>query len=142
MLSNDEILLKNLIRQLLKFKKMTISDIAETETLRARYGRQINGDASVPFTTIHLLLRTFPDISADWLIMGEGSMYKADTLAPRVYNTMNEVHNATAGGSIHVGTTTIPVPVQQLLDEKDKRIKELEQDKQILQGVITAFTKK
>ena len=61
MLSNDEILLKHRIRQLLKFKKMTISDIAETETLRARYGRQINGDASVPFTTIHLLLRTFPD---------------------------------------------------------------------------------
>lgn len=138
MLSNDEILLKHRIRQLLKFKKMTISDIAETETLRARYGRQINGDASVPFTTIHLLLRTFPDISADWLIMGDGSMNKADHLDLRVYN---EVHNSTAGGSINVGAT-IQMPVQQIIDEKDKRIAELEKDKQLLQGVIAAFTKK
>lgn len=140
MLSNDEILLKHRIRQLLKFKKMTISDIAETETLRARYGRQINGDASVPFTTIHLLLRTFPDISADWLVMGEGSMIKADYFAPRVYNTKNEVHNSTAGGSINVGV--VQMPVQQIIDEKDKRIAELEKDKQLLQGVIAAFTKK
>ena len=142
MVSNEEKMLKERIKQLLVYKKMTLSDLAKDEVLYKRLPRQINDEAMVPYSTIYMLLHMFPDISADWLVMGEGSMHKADSLAPRVYNTKNEVHNSTAGGSIHVGTTTVPVPVQQLLDEKDKRIKELEQDKQILQGVITAFTKK
>lgn len=143
MISNEEKLLKDRIRHLLNVKGAKITHLAEQKSERVMLGRQFaDNDTIVPYRTLYKLLYMFDDISADWLIMGEGSMYKADSLAPRVYNTKNEVHNSTAGGSIHVGTTTIPVPVQQLLDEKDKRIKELEQDKQVLQGVITAFTKK
>jgi hypothetical protein len=52
------------------------------------------------------------------------------------------VHDSKAGGDILVGATTIPYPVQALLDEKDKRIAELEQDKQLLSNIISAFTKK
>lgn len=140
MVSNEEKMLKERIKHLLVYKKMTLSDLAKDEVLYKRLRRQINDEAMVPYSTIYMLLHMFPDISADWLVMGEGSMHKADYFAPRVYNTKNEVHNSTAGGSINVGV--VQMPVQQIIDEKDKRIAELEKDKQLLQGVIAAFTKK
>ena len=141
MVSNEEKLLKERIRHLLTYKRLSIAKLAENETMRVRLGRQINGpDTSVPYTTLHMLLYMFPDISADWLVMGEGSMYKADHTAPRIYNTKNEVNGSKAGGDINVGTQTIPYPVKALLDEKDARIAELEKMNTTLQNVVNAFT--
>ena len=142
MVSNEEKLLKDRIKMLLAKKGMTIANLADGDEVAAkRYRNQINGDALVPYSTLHKLLYMFHDISADWLVMGEGSMSKADATAPRIYNTRNEVRDSKAGGSIHVGTTTIPYPVQALLDEKDKRIAELEQDKQLLSSILSSMTK-
>jgi hypothetical protein len=140
-LTNDEILLKERIRHMLHIRGVTIASISDTPTLQARYGRQINGDAQVPFTTLHMLLDMFPDVDANWLILGEGHMQKtADR--PHIHNTKNEVNGNSAGGSIYVGTSTIPYPVQALLNEKDKRIAELEEDKRRLHTVIDALTVK
>ena len=41
---------------------------------------QINGDTSVSASTIQLILSAFDDISAEWLITGNGEMYKTDFL--------------------------------------------------------------
>lgn len=143
MVSNEEKLLKERIRMLLAKKGLTILDLADgDEVVAKRYRNQINGDALVPYSTLYKLLYMFHDISADWLVMGEGAISKADCAAPRIYNTRNEVHDSKAGGDILVGATTIPCSVQSIINEKDKRIAELEQDKQLLQGLLTAFTKK
>ena len=139
-LPNEEMMLKERIRHLLTFKRETVADLADTETLRVRYRRQINGEASVPVTTLMLILERYHEISADWLLMGEGSMFKADHVAPHIYNH-NEANGSSAGGSIFVGSSTIPYPVQALLDEKDKRIAELEKDKAQLQGFLSIFTR-
>ena len=48
MVSNDEKMLKERIRHLLTFKRETIADWADNETLRVRYRRQVNGEASIP----------------------------------------------------------------------------------------------
>ena len=139
-LTNEEILLKERIRHMLHSRGVTIASISDTPTLQARYGRQINGEAQVPFTTLHMLLDMFPDVDANWLILGEGQMQKT-TDRPHIHNTKNEVNGSSAGGSIYVGTSTIPYPVQALLDEKDKRIAELEKDKTQLQGLLSVFTR-
>lgn len=153
MVTHDEILLKDRIRHLLNLKKVNFGMLADgNETLRARFGRQVNNvDTAVPYTTIHKLLTMFPDISADWLVMGEGSMRKADCLAPKVYNH-NQVTNSTAGGDINVGGRTVPVPqtidavkvqdMQAAMAAQAARIEELEKDKELLQGLLAAFTKK
>lgn len=141
MVENEETLLKDRIRHLLHYKRITISKLADTPTLQARYGRQINGDAAVPFSTIVLVLSKFPDVSADWLIMGEGEMLKSKRIGTS-YVTMNNVSDSRAGGSINVGTTTIPDSVQKLLDEKNARIAELEKDKALLQNLLAAMTLK
>ena len=139
-LTNEEILLKERIRHMLHIRGVTIASISDTPTLQARFGRQINGEAQVPFTTLHMLLDMFPDVDANWLILGEGQMQKtADR--PHIHNTKNEVNGSSAGGSIYVGTSTIPYPVQALLEEKDKRIAELEKDKTQLQGLLSVFTR-
>ena len=139
-LTNEEILLKERIRHMLHSRGVTIASISDTPTLQARYGRQINGEAQVPFTTLHMLLYMFPDVDANWLILGDGLMQKT-TDRPHIHNTKNEVNGSSAGGSIYVGTSTIPYPVQALLDEKDKRIAELEKDKMQLQGLLSVFTR-
>ena len=102
MLATEQILLKDRIRHLLHIKKCTISSLAENETDRVRISRQINGDANVTIDTIRLILFSFPSVSADWLILGEGTIHKATT-APTVYNN-NSVNNSTAGGNITTGS--------------------------------------
>lgn len=102
MLAAEQILLKDRIRHLLHIKKCTISSLAENETERVRISRQINGDANVTIDTIRLILFSFPAVSADWLILGEGTIHKATT-APTVYNN-NSVNNSTAGGNITTGS--------------------------------------
>ena len=102
MLATEQILLKDRIRHLLHIKKCTISSLAENETERVRISRQINGDANVTIDTIRLILFSFPAVSADWLILGEGTIHKATT-APTVYNN-NSVNNSTAGGNITTGS--------------------------------------
>ena len=139
MVSKEEEKLKDRIRHLLTFKRMSVADLGKNEAERVRFRRQINGDSLVPYTTIHMLLYMFPDISADWLVMGEGAISKADCAAPRIYNTKNEVHDSKAGGDILVGATTIPCSVQSIINEKDRTIEDLRKDKAILQEVISKF---
>ena len=151
MVSNEEKMLKERIKHLLVYKKMTISGLTRNEVIYKRLRRQINDEALVSYSTIYMLLYMFPDISADWLVMGEGSMRKADCLAPKVYNH-NQVTNSTAGGDINVGVRTVSVPqtideiqvkdMQSTIAAQQQRISELEQDKQLLQGLLSAFTKK
>ena len=141
MVSNDEKMLKERIRHLLTFKRETIADWADNETLRVRYRRQVNGEASVPYSTLVLILERYHDISADWLVMGEGSMHKTVD-RPQIFNQQHyEMQNGqNNSGTINFGDTVIPYPLQALLDEKDKRIAELEKDKTQLQGLLSVFT--
>ena len=139
MISTEEKMLKERIQHLLSFKKVSVASISDSESERVMLGRQIKGENTVvSFRTIHKLLYMFPDIDANWLILGEGQMQKTVD-RPQIFNH-NEVNGSTAGGSINVGNSNIPVPVQMLLDEKDKRISELESDKKQLQGLLSVLT--
>ena len=70
--------------------------------------------------------------------MGEGSMYKTDHLAPRVYTQHNEVKGNSAGGDINVGPDTIVT--KKTVDALQARVEELERDKKYLQLVIDSMT--
>lgn len=141
MITDEEKMLKERLRHLLADRKTSIRTIADTDSERVMLNRQINGEETiVPYRTLYKILYMFPDVSADWLIMGEGGMLKAEHVAPHIHNIKNEVNGSKAGGDINVGTQTIPYPVKSLLDEKDKRIEELERDKKYLQLVIDSMT--
>ncbi|MBR2016449.1 MAG: hypothetical protein IKA00_03985 [Prevotella sp.] len=152
MVSNDEKMLKERIRHLLSYKKASVSDLTDNVTLQVRYRRQINGDAAVPFSTLYKILYMYHDISADWLILGEGSMQKADHVAPHIHH--NNYNNQLAPGStqtgpVAIGHDTVNVIRGREIEERDilikqqaERIAELEKDKELLSGLLSAFTDK
>lgn len=139
-ISNIEKEIKERVRYVLATKKKSITSITGNESERVSFGRHINrDDTSISVLTVYKLLYALHDVDANWLILGEGQMTKtADR--PQIFNH-NEVNQSSAGGSINVGTSSIPVPVQALLEEKDKRIAELESDKKQLQGLLSVFTR-
>ena len=139
MISTEEKLLKERIQHLLAFKKVSVASMSDSESERVMLGRQIKGENTVvSFRTLHKLLYMFPDIDANWLILGEGQMQKTVD-RPQIFNH-NEVNQSSAGGSINVGNSNIPIPVQMLLDEKDKRISDLEANNKQLQGLLSVLT--
>ena len=129
-----EVSLKERVRQMLTYKRKSVADLADNETLRVRYRRQINGDASLPYTTLALILDMFPDVSAEWLVMGRGEMIRKDAI------THNELHQASNNhGTIQIGNHN---SINSDTAALKARITELENDKQLLQGLLAAFTKK
>lgn len=142
MISTEEKLLKERIQHLLSFKKVSVASISDSESERVMLGRQIKGENTVvSFRTIHKLLYMFPDVDANWLILGEGQMKKT-TDRPQIFN--QQQYQMQTGennsGVINFSENSVPVPVQMLLNEKDKRIAELESDKKQLQGLLSVLT--
>ena len=136
MVDNEEKILKERLRYVLHSEKCPIARFAKTETDRARFGRQINGDASVPFSTILMVLRMFPDVSAEWLIRGEGQMSKTEEKQPTVYTTAN-VHDNYAGGDINISQG---VENQKELEDLRKQLDEVSKDRDFLKGLLMAMT--
>ena len=136
-LSNEQKMLKERIRFVLaKFGK-TATDLGDTENEKVRARRQVLGEALVQTDLLQKLLYMFPSISADYVLMGEGSMMKAEHTAPHVYTQHNEVKGNTAGGDINVGPDTIVT--KKTVDDLTAKITELEKDKAMLQNLLNAF---
>lgn len=58
-----------------------INKLSDGDTaLRNRLTRQINNDAAITIDTISVVLSTFSDISAEWLLRGKGEMLISDNL--------------------------------------------------------------
>lgn len=93
------------------------------------------------------ILRAYPDISAEWLMRGEGSMYrdKRPTTNYEIYShSHNNSHSSFAGDYNESNGTTADTDALknelQTLKEKEKlyllQIAELKNDKQFLQSII------
>lgn len=142
MISTEEKLLKERIQHLLAFKKVSVASISDSESERVMLGRQIKGENTVvSFRTIYKLLYMFPDVDANWLILGEGQRQKTVD-RPQIFN--QQQYQLQTGennsGVINFSENSVPIPVQMLLEEKDKRIAELEADKKQLRGLLSVFT--
>lgn len=58
-----------------------INKLSDGDTaLRNRLTRQINNDAAITIDTISVVLSSFPDVSAEWLLRGKGEMLISDNL--------------------------------------------------------------
>lgn len=142
MIANIEKELKERLRALQSLKNIKYSDLAESKSERVMIGRQFgDNDTTVPFRTLYKILYAYHDVSAEWLMLGEGSWQKTKD-CPKIFNQQHyEMQNGqNNSGTINFGDSVIPYPVQALLDEKDKRIAELERDKKYLQLVIDSMT--
>lgn len=133
--------LKDRIKYVLNNEGVKLARIANTEGERTMMSRHINGaETLIPYMTIWKILNAVPHLSADWLVMGEGPMYKADHIAPHIYTQHNEVKGNSAGGDINVGPDTIVT--KKTVERLETRVAELEQDKKNMQTLIDALTVK
>lgn len=141
-LSKEEKEVKERLRYILATNKKSIASIANDDSERVALGRQINkDDTSLSVKILCKVLYALHDVDANWVLLGEGPMTKT-TDHPQIFNQQHyEMQNGqNNNGTINFGDSVIPYPVQALLDEKDKRIKDLEKDKEQLQGMLAVFT--
>ena len=143
MISNEEKMLKERLRFVFSQYNIKLKDIAPTKSLQVMLARQIGeNDTTVPFRTLYSVLYAHPDIDANWLMLGEGSWQKTKD-CPKIFNQQHyemQQNGENNSGNINVGDAAISLPIQSLLDEKDKRIAELEKINQTLQNAVNAFT--
>ena len=141
MISNLEKELKERLRVLQKLKDIKFSDLSDSKSEQVMMGRQFKeNDTTVSCKTLQKVLYAYHDVSAEWLMLGYGS-WQRTTDRPQIFNQQHyEMQNGdNNSGTINFGET-IPYPVKALLEEKDKRIAELEKVNQTLQNVVNAFT--
>lgn len=139
---NIEKEIKERIRHALSVKKKSITSIATDDSERIMFGRQINkDDTALSALVLFKILYALHDVDANYILLGEGPMQKT-TNHPQIFNQQHyEMQNGqNNSGTINFGDTVIPYPVQALLEEKDKRIAELEADKKQLQGLLSVLT--
>ena len=139
---NIEKEIKERIRHALSVKKKSITSIATDDSERIMFGRQINkDDTALSALVLFKILYALHDVDANYILLGEGPMQKTAN-HPQIFNQQHyEMQNGqNNNGTINLGDSVIPYPVQALLDEKDKRIAELERDKKYLQLVIDSMT--
>lgn len=71
---------RNRIKELMKAKDIkSFRELAELIGVNEyTLGRQIKGDRSVSLDVIDAIIKAIPDVSAEWLMRGEGPIFKAD----------------------------------------------------------------
>lgn len=68
------------ISSILDHNKVTKQNLAnEINMNQTTLGRQLKGEQALSAKLIEGLLHVFPDISAEWLLRGEGEMYKSNS---------------------------------------------------------------
>ena len=68
------------IKSILNDNQISIAAFAKMiGMLQVTCNRQIRGDQAVSLAMIEGFLHVFPDVSAEWLLRGEGDMYKSNS---------------------------------------------------------------
>lgn len=77
------------IKLILNDKQISIAAFAKMiGMLQVTCNRQIRGDQAVSLAIIEGFLHVFPDISAEWLLRGEGEMCKSNSGSAQVEATV------------------------------------------------------
>ncbi|MBQ8728557.1 MAG: helix-turn-helix transcriptional regulator [Oscillospiraceae bacterium] len=87
--------------------------------------RQLTGVSELSLSTINSILNNFPDVSAEWLLRGEGVMYKSQ-------NSLLELNSNRMERLIDTITT-----LQETINEKSKTIQLLEEENRKLKTELT-----
>ena len=95
---------KQRIKSILRAKKIQIPVLSEgDENLRRTLFRQINEDTALTISTVVFILDKFPDVSAEWLLRGQGDMFKHTNHAPI------QTQNGGIGNTQNMNTFTEPI---------------------------------
>ncbi len=82
--------------------------------------KQLKGDTSFNVDTLRLIALGLPNVSAEWLLRGEGDMIKPTSFFGKV---VNKIEQAFPCGN--ASDTSVSI-YEDLLEQRDRRIRELE----------------
>ncbi|MDE6130790.1 MAG: helix-turn-helix domain-containing protein, partial [Muribaculaceae bacterium] len=102
--------LQQRFNDIIAYTKLSVRAFAnKCEISQATLDKQIKGLRSISIETVQSVLNTFPEISAEWLLRGEGEMLKSSGGGASV---------SCDGNSIEA----IPPRVLAMIEEKDRQI--------------------
>ena len=107
------------IMSIIKDGNFSINSLSDGDkTLQRRLNRQINEGASITFETISSILEKFPDVSAEWLIRGNGNMKREEDVPKISYTTGVPYYNVDFIGGFDIVLNDQTIKPEYLIDFK------------------------
>lgn len=113
----------------LKEYDYTIYRLSSSESERSKLTKQIKGTVTISAETLSVILEAFPNLSAEWLMRGEGTMTRTERKQAGLHQTIH-----TDGGTANVsGSGDVyaePLPTADMIPDHAllQRIFKMQQD--------------
>ena len=89
-----ENLITQRVREFLSCNSISINSLAkQINVAQATLNPQLRGDRTLAANIVVKILEAFPDISAEWLLRGEGEMYRSNSGSVQVEATITPPQN-------------------------------------------------
>ena len=131
-----------LISQSLSVRKLSEQIGVQQKTLNNQVS--VSNPASLTLETILLILERFPNVSTEWLLRGNGSMFldekesSSDSTIASAKRTSDYRIKVIEKEDIQSNDKYLDA----LIEEKNKRIADLIEDKKLLHSILQSFTNK
>ena len=101
-------------------------------SLQVKLNKHINGNTTISLETIELILSTFPNVSAEWLLRGTGDMFLDGSSTGESRNEEQSSTTERVAGGV---PSTEPY-----IADLQRQITELRKDKELLGGLLQQLT--
>lgn len=101
-------------------------------SLQVKLNKHINGNTTISLETIELILSTFPNVSAEWLLRGTGDMFLDGSSTGESRNEEQSSTTERVAGGVPSTETYIA--------DLQRQIAELRKDKELLGGLLQQLT--
>ena len=82
------------IREILDKYELSVTSLAKKLCMsQPTLNRQLTGENSLSLETVNAILYYYQDISAEWLLRGEGEMIKGVNYMPKSFDAKIEIDN-------------------------------------------------
>lgn len=117
------------IMTFLKNKKMSIKELADIIGMnQPTLNRQLNGENALSGNTILYIISKFPDISAEWLLRGEGAMERALNVENSEKTIINQPTNSDNSGVNITDSEVLSDMINEIKEMREQNAKLIEQN--------------
>ena len=145
----SEISVKERVKELLISQSISVRKLSEQLGMsQVTLNSQLNSNnpAALKLETFLLILERFPNVSAEWLLRGSGNMFLSDKQGESDSGNVIEQEKRTSDFKINITEQeefqSNDKYLNALIEEKNKRIADLIDDKKLLHSILLSFTSK
>ena len=144
----NEISVKERVKELLISQSLSVRKLSEQIGMsQVTLNSQLNSNspAALKLETFLLILKRFPNVSTEWLLRGNGTMFldgKSDGYSESVTETAKRTSDYRIKVIEKEDIQSNDKYLDALIEEKNKRIADLIEDKKLLHSILQSFTNK